>query len=108
MIKKKKYDPSINLTNAGKGRPKGSKNKFGIADLEKAISNIEKKKKIKFWEHVVSRALVNDSVLAKLIDKFIASKNEHTGAGGLPLDFISGIKVEFINGSCQSKVSKTV
>lgn len=89
MVNKKSL---LNLSHAG--RPKGTKNGFSILDLQKAVKLVERKKRIDFWEHAVNRALVNDSVLIKLIDKFIPSKNEHTGKDGA--DLIPGM-VQFVN-----------
>ena len=54
-----------------RGRPKGSKTKFSLAELKQAISKVEKKKRLCFFEHVVSRAYKSDRVSIALIRKLI-------------------------------------
>jgi len=54
-----------------KGRPKGSKTKFSLAELKQAIGEVEKKKRLRFFEHVVFRAYKSDRVSIALIRKLI-------------------------------------
>jgi len=54
-----------------KGRPKGSKTKFSLAELKQAIGEVEKKQRLCFFEHVVIRAYKSDRVLVSLLRKLI-------------------------------------
>jgi hypothetical protein len=51
------------------GRPQGSKNTFTVDLLRHAIRKVEEKEKVNIFEHFVRRALVNDKVLAVLMNK---------------------------------------
>ena len=53
------------------GRPKGSKTLFSRIELELAIQDIEKEKKISLYKHLVRRAYENDAVLMSLVKKLL-------------------------------------
>ena len=72
MIKEvKKPGPPKGKTNNPNGRPKGSVNAFSIENLHKAMRNVEKKKKIKIFQHFVEMALIDNKVLVALMKKVL-------------------------------------
>lgn len=67
-----------------KGRPKGSSY---MAELNKAIKEVEAEKKKSFFKRVVERAYISDSVLIAILKKFIPDKlrQEFEGLEGLEI-----------------------
>jgi hypothetical protein len=66
-----------NTLSKGKGRPKGSKSRFSLKELEESLKRIEKKHRIKFWDFVVERAMESDRVLCVLINKMLPDNKEN-------------------------------
>jgi len=54
-----------------KGRPKGSKTDFSVAELREAIKQVEAEKRKSLLEHAVKRAFESDHVLIALLKKLI-------------------------------------
>jgi len=55
-----------------KGRPKGSKNRYSIAELWHAIERVESKKGVKrLLDHFIGRAYKNDQVLIAVMKKLL-------------------------------------
>lgn len=79
--KKKKKKPAIARTSDGKfgkgvcgnpeGRPKGSRNKYSIADLHDAIKGVEEEKGKKLLTHFVEQAFEDKNVLVALMKKML-------------------------------------
>jgi len=67
-----------------KGRPKGS---TYMAELNKAIKEVEKEKKKSFFKKVIERAYISDSVLIAVLRKFIPDKlkQEFEGLEGIEI-----------------------
>lgn len=53
------------------GRPKGTKNKYSIADLAAAVKVVEKRKKVSILETFVERALTSDVIMVALMRKIL-------------------------------------
>jgi len=53
------------------GRPKGSRNYFSIAELKRAIKDVEELYHEDFLQHAVKRAYESDRVLVALLKKLI-------------------------------------
>lgn len=53
------------------GRPSGSKTKFSIIELEKAIKEVEDEYHMNFFKHVVQQAFKSERVLIALLKKLI-------------------------------------
>ena len=65
------------------------KNGFTLSDLNRLIAEFEKSpenKKGSLLKHYMRRLFKNDKLLAKYMDKNIATKNQLTGADGGPLN----------------------
>lgn len=58
-----------------KGRPREGES--NLQALEKAIAKVCRGKRIKWWEHVVVRALENDKVLVALVSKLVPNLEKH-------------------------------
>ena len=68
----------------GPGRPKGAKN--WVNRLDSSIATVERKAKKKVLDHFVERALVEDSVLNKLVDKVLPNAGaDIASVGGLSI-----------------------
>ena len=51
-----------------KGRPKGTKNKFSVADLRRAIENVEKRKHQSFMEKWIESAWGDANAMSKVMN----------------------------------------
>jgi len=76
---KKGYDPK----RKGNGRPKGSTNKFSIADLRKAIENVEKKKKASFMETWIESAWGDPGAMSNIANYMLPKLKAIEGLMGL-------------------------
>jgi len=67
------------------GRPKGSANKYSIADLFHALNKVEKKEHKSILQHYCTRAFGDDDprVLLHLIERFLPSLKAIELSGGL-------------------------
>lgn len=53
------------------GRKKGATNKFSIAELRRAIENVQKHKKLPLLEHFVEQAYTDNTVLIAFMRKIV-------------------------------------
>jgi len=54
-----------------KGRPKGSRNKYSVADLYEAIKEVEEEEKKNLMKHFVKQAFADKTVLVALMKKML-------------------------------------
>lgn len=66
-----------------KGRPKGSKNRYSIAELWAAIQKVERKKKRKLLEAFVDQAYGNPTIMVALMKKVFPDLKSVEGILGI-------------------------
>lgn len=65
------------------GRPKGSTNRFSIADLRKSIENVEKKKRKKFMEAWIESSWGDANAMSNIANYMLPKLRSIEGAIGL-------------------------
>jgi len=75
----KGFDPGRNLA----GRPKGSTNRFSIADLRRSIENVERKKHQKFMEAWIEAAWGDANAMNSIANYMLPKLRAIEGAIGL-------------------------
>jgi len=85
------------------GRPKGTKNKFSIAELADAIHTVEKKKKKKLLEYYVEQAFAEPQILISIMKKLLPDLRSIEGMLGVGTFTMSDEEAERIQNKLRQR-----